>query len=472
MKFLVCLTLFLSIEFSYSQICKKEDRFEPIDITMPLDFEDTHPNIDFSKASKSLLVEKGEYGIRLSGFFGTVTFMGRKLAFTELYFKTPSEHSTKGKRFALEIQMYAPSGNNNTSGVVLSRLFEDTYVNRELELLGLEKNSILTEVTVNTSKIHQFSGSFEKIFHDEGSFVTYESKSMFDGCPKVHWLVSMSTSHVSSDQIKVIPIEKRNKPSNPPKEIRVTQNFDKSMKAPTIPKKELAEDLKEQSSSISSSSHKGHDKMNEELRKKLIINKPEFLIESLPSKRKIIIVPFHVVWPWEIENLSWLNEQNIRIIRPFKNLLPTLKSKDLKWQTLFYSKRYATQSEDKDGYFEYIPHIARVPTDFTPSDGVPVTALPIYNPKKKRIEVYHLQKNSNVEQDVSLDNVKICLKYKSEYDIKANDDFNNECLIWGETSKQQAAMLKNSKQNAIYQGMGEFKNVLKGITDIVRVPQQ
>ena len=231
-KFLVTMALLLTGARSINLQCDVNLLRSPINLDMPLPFEKFEPMLHFVKPDHSLTMKKlTSDTYLLEGNFGFVSFLGNTRKVKKVYFKSPSEHSVSGVRFAMEMQIYAP-GDKKNSGIVISKLFEKSRnKNGELNMLGfgsgkLRSTSVGGEFTVvNPIGLSQVIG-------DGNAFINYQGEATGGDCEMVEWLIDVETGEVGGGQIKEFVKDMANKvkPKIPLSSVRITQNFNEKVK--------------------------------------------------------------------------------------------------------------------------------------------------------------------------------------------------------------------------------------------------
>lgn len=212
----------------------------------------------------------------------------------------------------------------------------------------------------------------------------------------------------------------------------------------------------------------------------------------------VVSIPPKSIMPYEIIRKSMhkiLIEENIQIINPVMKHFPKPPKKSLQYRVIYYyrpsDKKLALMRKNEELLLKleknlhlgkkikrkanskhfftlfYIPYIALVPKDYNPPDSAPVTSIPIYNSKLKRISVKHLRKSKEFFSEIKGPKKrKVCLKWKLKivFDKKGHAKHGRECAKWKWISTEKEKTIFEKKDKNLLNSMGSMKWVVRGLT--------
>lgn len=234
-KYLLAISiLFLSSQMKGKLLqCDQSKIMSPINLEMPLPYEKFSPSIRFVLPDGNLQMEKIEPNVfKMQGNFGYIQFLEKTREIKEVYFKSPSEHTVQGVKFGMEMQIYAP-GDNNDSGVILSKLFQaGDRNNDDLKMLGFGSGKLKSlDIKDIFGILHPVN--LKKLQGESEAFINYQGEATIGDCEMVEWIISVETGDIGKDQLKEFrdalkdqKVESKTALSS----MRVTQNFNEKLK--------------------------------------------------------------------------------------------------------------------------------------------------------------------------------------------------------------------------------------------------
>ena len=204
---------------------------------------------------------------------------------------------------------------------------------------------------------------------------------------------------------------------------------------------------------------------------------------KITSKKRILEIPKQAVMPFSVtksKTKKLLKEESVDLFKTPVQLFPPIKKKNLQWRVIFYYIPIGDRKDrfTKTGMARFIPHIVKVPKDYNPSYKTPVTAIPIYNEKTKKIAVKHLRKmKSRDEWEKSLLSKlkkksrkkkkaeKVCFRWtlKIKIDDKGNAKRLRRCTKWMVVKNEVKSTLMDKKKVDLLNSMGSMKWIVKGL---------
>lgn len=498
------LIFFIYLDFSIQKrsipsSCSSKKRVGPINLSLPLPFEEFEPDVQFSEKKTPYIatISKNSGSLMFEGNFGSISIDTYEIIIiNQIHFKKPSENQVDGNSFPLEIQ-YVANSSNGKRLLVLSKLFEliDTKdaKKRNLPL----KNGALFQLGIGTGKFssmnpyHTFicknpgESTLQKLFGDSAAFINYEGDFTEGKCLKTQWYISMETSKISKRQLDDLPSRIEDPevhsifyPQKIKDDLRISQNFNKKSKEELVPrdKNQYPNSIKKAAKSPTEEEEQTKQKKKEPVKEKakvvptlkaviptrekshdypsipksnkfsfdegkFINHRAEFVLQNIPfeDKKNIVYVPRNIIWPWEAHK-SYLSKHKVKLVIPLKKHLPKIKQKNMHWRTIYFYKKSRNQYQDIKGYMHYIPYIGLVPDDFQPPKKNPVMAVPVYCFNRRKIVVIHFRQNNKKSRIQQRKYKRVCLKYASDYDFKYTGKPSvSQCLLWTDSKVESIA---------------------------------